>query len=204
MIAIIDYGSGNLSAIVNIYKQLNVPHKVVSDPQLLAAADRYILPGVGHFEFTMKKIKGSGLYGALRKEVIFGKKPLLGICVGMQLLADSSDEGDVGGLGWVPGHVAKIFCEDDLIRLPHMGWNSISLVGNGGGLFEGVDADKGFYFLHNYHFIPKVVTNALAVTHYGQPLICAVSNGSNVFGVQFHPEKSHANGIAVFKNFAKI
>lgn len=204
MIAIIDYGSGNISAIANIYKQLNVPYEVVGERGRLGAAKSYILPGVGHFDFTMKKIKDSGLYDALQDQVIVGKKPLLGICVGMQLLADSSDEGDVAGLGWVPGHVAKIRSEMPAIRLPHMGWNSVSLGGDARGLFDGVDADKGFYFLHNYHFLPEIATNALASTYYGRPLVCAVSNGDNVFGVQFHPEKSHANGIAVFKNFSKL
>ena len=204
MIAIIDFGSGNLSAIANIYKQLNVPHEVVGEPGRLGAAKSYILPGVGHFDFTMKKIKGSGLYDALQEQVIVGKKPLLGICVGMQLLADSSDEGHAAGLGWVPGHVAKIVSEVPAIRLPHMGWNSVSLSGDARGLFDDVDADKGFYFLHNYHFMPAAASSSLAVTHYGRPLVCAVSNGDNVFGVQFHPEKSHANGIAVFRNFAKL
>lgn len=204
MIAIIDYGSGNLSAIANIYKQLNVPYEVVSEPSRLGLAKSYILPGVGHFDFTMKKIKGSGLYDALQEQVIVAKKPLLGICVGMQLLADSSDEGDAAGLGWVSGHVAKIVSEVPTIRLPHMGWNSISLAGDAWGLFDGVDTNKGFYFLHNYHFMPKVDSNALAATYYGRSLVCAVSNGANVFGVQFHPEKSHANGIAVFRNFAKL
>lgn len=203
MIAIINYGSGNFSAIANIYKQLNVPHAIVSEPAQLTKAKGFILPGVGHFDFTMKKIKGSGLFDALHDQVIIGKKPLLGICVGMHLLADFSDEGHATGLGWVPGHVAKIVIGASGIRLPHMGWNSVSLCADSVGLFEGVDANKGFYFLHNYHFIPATVSSTLAVTHYGQSLVCAVSNGSNIFGVQFHPEKSHANGVAVFRNFAK-
>lgn len=204
MIAIIDYGSGNLSAISNIYKQLNVPHEVVREPGRLDAAKSYILPGVGHFGFTMKKIKGCGLYEKLQEQVIVGKKPLLGICVGMQLLANFSDEGHAAGLGWVPGHVTKIVSEMPSVRLPHMGWNSVSLTGNDRGLFDDVEADMGFYFLHNYHFMPAAASSSLAVTHYGRPLVCAVSNGDNIFGVQFHPEKSHANGIAVFRNFAKL
>ena len=204
MIAIIDYGSGNLSAIANIYKQLNVPHDVVGDPARLGAANKYILPGVGHFGFTMNKIKESGLYDALQEQVIVRKKPLLGICVGMQLLANSSDEGNVDGLGWVPGHVAKIESQTPAMRLPHMGWNSVSLAAEARGLFDGVDADKGFYFLHNYHFIPAAVSSALVTTHYGRQLVCGVTNGDNIFGVQFHPEKSHANGIAVFRNFSKL
>ena len=204
MIAIIDYGSGNLAAIANIYKQLNVPHDVVRDPARLGAAKSFILPGVGHFDFTMNKIKGSGLRDALHEQVIVRKKPLLGICVGMQLLADSSDEGNATGLGWVPGRVAKIVSEVPAIRLPHMGWNSVSLAGDARGLFDGVDADKGFYFLHNYHFIPAAASSSLVTTHYGRQLVCAVTNGDNIFGVQFHPEKSHANGVAVFRNFSKL
>lgn len=122
MIAIIDYGSGNLSAIANIYKELNVPHEIVNEPGRLSGAKSYILPGVGHFDFTMKKIKDSGLFVELQEQVITCKKPLLGICVGMHLLANTSDEGQVPGLGWVPGHVAKIVSGVPAIRLPHMGW----------------------------------------------------------------------------------
>jgi glutamine amidotransferase len=204
MIAIIDYGSGNLSAIAIILKHLNVPYQVVSEPDQLSEAKSYILPGVGHFDFAIKRIKGSGLFDELHEQVVIRRKPVLGICVGMQLLADFSDEGSADGLGWVRGHVTKIVSGEPAIRLPHMGWNSVSLVGDPKGLFRGVDTQKGFYFLHNYHFIPVAVSNSLAFTYYGRPLVCAVSNGDNVFGVQFHPEKSHANGIAVFKNFAKL
>lgn len=203
MIAIIDYGSGNISAIANIYKQLNIPYVIAQEPDQLNAADRFILPGVGHFENTMKKISSSGLRDALNEHVILSKKPILGICVGMQLLADSSEEGLAAGLGWVHGHVAKISHSPGL-RLPHMGWNSVSLSNDPLGLFDGVDFSTGFYFLHNYHFEPETVDSTLATTTYGRQLVCAVSNGENVFGVQFHPEKSHTNGITVFRNFAKL
>jgi len=204
MIAIVNYGSGNLAAISNIYKQMNIPHAIVKDPVALANATRYILPGVGHFDYTMRTIKKSGMFDALQENVIVKGKPLLGICIGMQVLANSSEEGDCSGLGWIPGRVRRIQAEERGVRLPHMGWNSISIGRDIMGLFKGVDETLGFYFLHSYYFDAVSTSSVLATTDYGGELVCGVTNMRNIFGLQFHPEKSHRNGVIVFRNFALI
>jgi len=204
MIAIIDYGSGNLDAISNIYKKLKVPHMIACSSLDLQGADRYILPGVGAFDRTMDSLRRSGLADALSEQVIQNRKKILGICVGMQVLADSSEEGHLSGLGWIPGRVKKIDRSSlgSLPGIPHMGWNTISPKINA-KLFESVDCDRGFYFLHSYHFSPEKESDIAATVHYGEPLVCAVAR-DNIFGVQFHPEKSHQNGISVFRAFSEI
>lgn len=204
MIAIIDYGSGNVGAIAAIYKNLGIEHAIMADIDLLESADKYILPGVGNFDFTMGRIRQSGLSKLLNEQVTVNKKPLLGICVGMQLLANSSEEGEVDGLGLIDGRVSRIRAEERDVRLPHMGWNSISVGNDPAGLFKNVDSVTGFYFLHNYHFVPKSAQAITATAQYGGALACAVSNNENVFGTQFHPEKSHDNGIQLFKNFSEL
>lgn len=204
MIAIIDYGSGNIGAIANIYKQLKIPHLITGDLQQLESADGYILPGVGAFDVTMRYLNKSGMVGLLNEQVLMKKKKVLGICVGMQILADSSEEGVLPGLGWIPGRVRKIDKATLSVspKLPHMGWNSVK-PGNDARLFESVDPERGFYFLHSYYFDAANSADISATVEYGKELPCAVAH-ENVFGMQFHPEKSHANGVAVFRNFAKL
>lgn len=204
MIAIINYGSGNVSAIANIYRQLGVEHSVVSNFTELTSADKLILPGVGHFDWTMKSLKHSGLFDALNEVVLVKRKPVLGICVGMQILGETSEEGQESGLAWISGRVSRVDTEGSSIRLPHMGWNSVAIDNDPRGLFDNVDTTTGFYFLHSYHFVPSMASSVVASTDYDKSLVCAISNSENVFGVQFHPEKSHSNGITVFKNFAKL
>lgn len=204
MIAIINYGSGNIAAIANIYKQLKVPYVVTGDLDELAAAERYILPGVGAFDATMRYLNDSGMVATLNEQVLVNKKKVMGICVGMQILAQSSEEGDLAGLGWIPGRVRKI--DSSLLsvspKLPHMGWNSIKPKPDA-PLFAGVDVERGFYFLHSYYFDATDATDMSATVQYGMEMPCAVAR-ANVFGMQFHPEKSHANGVAVFRNFAEL
>lgn len=204
MIAIVDYGSGNVAAIADIFKRLKVPHAVTADHDALRAADRYILPGVGAFDTTMRHFTDSGLLTVLNEQVTVLRKKVLGICVGMQILAESSEEGLLPGLGWIPGRVRKIDTANlsGGPRLPHMGWNSIRTVGDA-TLFNGVDLARGFYFLHSYYLDATDRSTVQAVVNYGGELPCAVARG-NVFGMQFHPEKSHANGLAVIRNFAAI
>lgn len=204
MIGIINYGSGNVGAIANIYKQLKIPHFVSSDLAELQAAERYILPGVGAFDATMTHLGDSGLIGMLNEHVLQQGKKILGICVGMQILAKSSEEGRLPGLGWINGRVKKI---DDSgistqLKLPHMGWNSLGLKSEH-PLFQAIDPAMGFYFLHNYYFDAESEADVLATMQYGAELPCAVARG-NVIGVQFHPEKSHHNGVSIFRNFAAL
>lgn len=203
MIGIVEYGSGNIGAISNIYRSLKIPHFISSDSNELSKADRFILPGVGAFDTTMRHLKDSGLENMLCHHVQFLKKPILGICVGMQILAESSDEGSERGLGWIKGHVKKIDSSfiSTKLKLPHMGWNSIACQTND-ELFIDVDYEIGFYFLHNYFFDAADSSSIIGRVSYGLDFPCAVRN-ENVFGVQFHPEKSHHNGVNVFKNFAR-
>lgn len=204
MIAIVDYGSGNVAAIADIYKRLKLPHVVTKDHEELRAAQRYILPGVGAFDTTMKCLQDSGLVALLNDEVQGKGKKILGICVGMQILGDSSDEGSLPGLRWIPGHIRRIDASaiQSKPKLPHMGWNSIELK-QPSPMFEGVDTERGFYFLHSYFFDATDVKDVLATARCGNEIPCGVSRG-NVFGMQFHPEKSHANGLAIFRNFATV
>jgi imidazole glycerol-phosphate synthase subunit HisH len=204
MIAIVDYGSGNVAAIADIFKRLKVPHLITRDHAELRSADRYVLPGVGAFDTTMRTLKDSGLVGVLNDEVHGQGKKIMGVCVGMQILGNSSDEGVLPGLGWVPGHIRRIEATtlQSCPKLPHMGWSSIRLTENS-PLFDGVDCEQGFYFLHSYYFDAADQANVMAAVNYGKDLPCAVVKG-NVFGFQFHPEKSHANGISVFRNFSLL
>jgi imidazole glycerol-phosphate synthase subunit HisH len=204
MIAIVDYGSGNVAAIANIYKRLKIPHMITGDPVELENADRFILPGVGAFDTTMRYLNNSGIAAILNEQVLIQKKKVLGICVGMQVLADSSEEGALSGLGWIPGRVRKI--DAGLLasraKLPHMGWNSI-MPKDGAPLFDNVDVEHGFYFLHNYYFDAAEKSHVSATVDYGKEMPCALAY-ANVYGMQFHPEKSHSNGVVVFQNFAEI
>jgi glutamine amidotransferase len=204
MIAIIDYGSGNIAAISSIYKSLGISHNVVSDTASLPFADKYILPGVGNFDFTMNAIRANGILTTLNEQILILKKPILGICVGMQLMADSSEEGKGIGLGWIKGKVSRIKSSQSGLRLPHMGWNSISIKDNSLLLLKNIDPIMGFYFLHSYRFVPQDLSSIMATTEYGDSLVCGISNHENIFGVQFHPEKSHNNGVQLFKNFSDI
>lgn len=203
MIAILGYGLGNIKAFANIYKGLNIPFTVAEDRQTLAAADRIILPGVGHFDHAMQRLKASGLYETLEEAVVEHGKPVLGVCVGMQMLAKSSEEGDEPGLGWIDGIVERITFPAGSPRglLPHMGWSTITAKADE-PLLSGLDHDLGFYFLHSYRFRCNDPADVIATADYAEPFHGAVRRG-NVHGVQFHPEKSHHNGTRLLKNFAE-
>lgn len=204
MIAILGYGLGNIRAFQNIYRELNIPCVVAEDSATLAAADRIILPGVGSFDHAMQRLRASGLFETLQREVIENGKPVLGICVGMQMLARSSEEGVEPGLGWIDGTVEKIRFAADARRglLPHMGWSTISEK-PGEPLLAGLDEALGFYFLHSYRFACNDPADVIATANYATSFHCAVRRG-NVYGVQFHPEKSHHNGMRLLKNFAEV
>lgn len=203
MIGVVDYGSGNVTAIENVLARLNEPYMRVAVADDFAVADKLILPGVGAFDAVMGQLADSGLLDPLNEAVLGRKTPVMGICVGMQILAESSEEGSHKGLGWVPGVVTKLDVSG-LTRppfLPHMGWNAVKAP-EGSPLFEAVDQEFGFYFLHSYRFScgPEY---ELATADYGGDFTVAVRNG-NVYGVQFHPEKSHRNGVTLIANFVKL
>lgn len=204
MISIINYGSGNIRAIGNIYDVLNVPYTVASSVEEIENADKIILPGVGAFDETMNKLNSNSFRNILDKKVLEDRVPILGICVGMQMLANTSDEGVLSGLGWIPGYVRKfdVSTIQGKPKLPHLGWNSVEIVKDT-PLFTGIDPNEGFYFIHTYYFECKDNRDVLSQTEYGIKFHSAV-NRNNIYGVQFHPEKSHTNGIQLLKNFATL
>jgi len=199
MIAIVDYGLGNIRAFANLYKRLNIEHLIARKPEDLERADKIILPGVGAFDYAMTLLNGTGLRGILEEMVLERQIPVLGICVGMQIMASSSEEGVLEGLNWIPARVLKF--PDTVHPLPHMGWNNIT-VERQDPILNGLDETSRFYFLHSYYFkCDKDVS--LASTDYGIEFTSIARNG-NVYGIQFHPEKSHGSGITILKNFALI
>ena len=203
MIGVVNYGAGNVHAILNQYDLLNIEHMIISNETDFKKVDKIILPGVGSFDYCKKKLYESNLIDELNSHVIVKQKPTLGICVGMQLLADSSDEGVENGLSWIPGKVKKFNLDwfKNKPKLPHMGWNKISVIDNN-SIFKGISEKIGFYFVHSYYFEAKNKDNVISLTNYGINFHSAVQN-NNIFGVQFHPEKSQNNGILFFDEYFK-
>jgi glutamine amidotransferase len=203
MIAIVDYGLGNIQAFLNVYKRLNIPARAVSTSQALQGAQRIVLPGVGAFDHAMESLDASGMRDTLERMVQQERVPVLGVCVGMQMLADGSDEGRLPGLGWIPGQVRAFASQPAAasLPLPHMGWNDVSPA-PGEKLFAGMEGDARFYFLHSFYFECEDATaHSAAQARYGVEYSCAVRS-SHIAGVQFHPEKSHHWGTQLLKNFA--
>lgn len=201
MIRIIDYGLGNVASFLNAYKALNIQCDVARHPSDLENASHIILPGVGSFDFAMNLFNSSGLRDVVESKVVENKVPLLGICVGMQILGDQSEEGSQKGLGWINGSIEKLKTADsNRFPLPHMGWNSINITTEN-KLFDNVDKQKGFYFLHSYIF--QANKYQIASADYTVEFCCSINN-ENIYGVQFHPEKSLSNGLELLKNFSNI
>jgi glutamine amidotransferase len=204
MISIVDYGVGNINAFLNIYKQLGIEIYTARNSQDLSKASKIILPGVGAFDNAMNRLTISGMRDTLEEAVIQRKVPVLGICVGMQMLAERSDEGVKAGLGWIKGQVKKF--DANLIpystKYPHMGWNNIHSIKENSLLSE-LTNDVRFYFLHSYYFDCEDENNIIATTEYGNKFASVICK-DNIFGIQCHPEKSHNFGIKLLENFSKI
>jgi imidazole glycerol-phosphate synthase subunit HisH len=203
MVTLVKYGLGNIQAFHNIYSRLNLKVEIATTPKELLRARKIILPGVGAFDWAMTCLNESGLRQTLDDLVLKKQVPVLGICVGMQMMAKRSEEGFLPGLSWIDADV-KRFDEvsyTHATHLPHMGWNDVMPVHNN-GLFAGI-MEPRFYFLHSYYFSPVNISQILARTDYGGQFPSAVSNG-HIYGVQFHPEKSHEWGIQLLKNFAEL
>jgi imidazole glycerol-phosphate synthase subunit HisH len=202
MITIIDYGLGNIKAFVNVYNRLNIKTKIAQKASDIEGASKIILPGVGAFDYAISQLNNSGMRDEIEKKVLINRIPIMGICVGMQILAKSSDEGTLPGLGWINGKVKKFetSINSPCIKLPHMGWNTIKPVNNS-PLMIGFSDTSRFYFLHSYYFIVEDKKNIISTTNYSLGFSSGVSS-DNIFGIQFHPEKSHANGIRLLQNFA--
>ncbi len=204
MIAIVDYGLGNISAFSNLYKQINIETRTARTAGELAGASKIILPGVGHFDHAMELLEASGMRGELDTAVLDRKVPVIGICVGMQILAESSEEGKRDGLGWIKGRVKALrgLPVGNDKPLPHMGWNDVTPV-QPHRLVAGLETDARFYFLHSFYFDAAEPSAVMAVANYGADFPCLVHSG-NIFGVQCHPEKSHHWGARLLKNFAEL
>lgn len=201
MIVIIDYGLGNLNSIRNQLRRLKSEAMISGDKEDIRNAKKLILPGVGHFRHGMNNLKAKGLIDILNHKVLHEQVPILGICLGMQLFAEFSEEGDAEGLRWIPGKVVRFsFTDGQNLKVPHIGWNSLDPVRNN-ALIDGIDTDSLYYFVHSYHFKCTNTEDILAFSSYGFDFVSAVNRG-NIFGTQFHPEKSHSRGIALLNNFA--
>lgn len=200
-VTLVHYGLGNIQAFAHIYQRLNLLVEVATTAEQLAAAKRLILPGVGAFDWAMARLNASGMRDALDNAVLNRRIPVLGVCVGMQMMAERSDEGVEPGLGWIKGDV-KAFdaMSETKLPLPHMGWNDVDPASND-CLFAGIEAPK-YYFLHSYCIVPTNNADALATADYGHCFVSAVRHG-NIFGTQFHPEKSHNWGIDLLRNFSR-
>lgn len=204
MITIIDYGVGNINAFINVYKRVDVIVKIAKTREDLIGSQKLILPGVGHFDHAMTQLNNSGMRDTLDKLVLVEKVPVIGICVGMQMMANRSDEGTMEGLKWIDASVRK-FDEskiNQVTRLPHMGWNDVKPVKQI-PLFNGLEKEAIFYFLHTYYFECNNPNDIMAVTEYGGEFASAAHH-ENKYGIQFHPEKSHSYGETLLHNFAKL
>lgn len=200
MLVIVNYGSGNIGSVANIIKKAGATALVSADAADIERATRLILPGVGAFDTCMGNLNASGLIPALQERVLNAGVPLLGICVGMQMLMGRSEEGALPGLGWIAGHTKRFAHSAEApMRVPHMGWNDIA-VKRVTPLFAGLESEARFYFVHSYHVECERSEDILGETVYGYPFTSAVQS-NNIAGVQFHPEKSHKFGLALIRNF---
>ncbi len=201
MIVIIDYKMGNIGSVTNMIKKIGYRSLVASKIEEVQYATKIILPGVGHFEKAMSNLRELNLIEVLNQKALVEKVPILGICLGMQLLSERSEEGNSAGLGWIKGEVCKFsFGENpNKLKVPHMGWNTIHQQKNS-DLLENLDLNSRFYFVHSFHFNCYDPADILCTSEYGYNFVSGVSH-ENVMGVQFHPEKSHKFGMLLLKNF---
>lgn len=203
MITILDYGMGNLGSMLNMFKRIGVSASIEADPAAISQARKLILPGVGAFDAAMKRINSlPGLREILEDKARGECIPVLGVCLGMQLLTDSSQEGELDGLGWIPGKVTRIPLQSGL-KVPHMGWNIAQPTQHSSPLTSNLDSDPRYYFVHSYCVHVENPEHSLMRTSYGVEFDAAIGC-ENIYGVQFHPEKSHKFGMQILKNFAEI
>lgn len=203
MVVIVDYGLGNLQSIAYKLDKIKISNRISSSLEVISDASKLILPGVGHFSAGMRNITDSGLDRILERKVLIEHTPILGICLGLQLFTQSSEEGNSKGLGWIKGCTRRFSFEPENIklRIPHVGWNTIEF-NKDCLLFEGIAQKARFYFTHSFHLCKISPKEACAFTEYGYQFVSAVAAG-NIYGTQFHPEKSHKTGIMIIQNFIK-
>ena len=206
-VIIVDYNSGNISSVINSFEEVakdKVNIEVTSDLYKIKSSDKVVLPGQGSFKSCIDALKNiNGLVDTLNEFAINNKKPLLGICVGLQMFADIGyEETETNGLGWISGKVSKIDNQNGKLKLPHIGWNEINILKQS-KIFKNIKNNSHMYFVHSYEFLPEDKNVISATTDYSTKIVCSVEKG-NIFGTQFHPEKSDAEGLKVIQNFLKL
>ena len=206
-VTIVDYNSGNISSVINSFKEVakdKVNIEVTADLNKIKSSDKVVLPGQGSFKSCVDALnKINGLTEALHEFAMNNKKPLLGICVGLQMFADIGyEETETKGLGWISGKVSKIDNQNGKYKLPHIGWNQINIVKQS-KIFENIENNSHMYFVHSYEFLPEDKNVISATTDYSSDIVCAVEK-ENIFGTQFHPEKSDKLGLKIIDNFINI
>lgn len=203
MIGVVDYDTGNIGSVLNMLKKVGAQAVVSRDPQVLRGADKLVLPGVGAFDEAMGNLHRFGLHDLLDELVLGQHRPILGVCLGAQLMARSSEEGRHPGLGWFNAHLVRFRAPGGAaLRVPHMGWNEVQAEAEGGGIFQGVPQPMRFYFVHSYYMVPDEPGLDLASSNYGYRFTSAMGRG-NILSMQFHPEKSHKYGLQVYRNFVE-
>lgn len=202
MIGVLDYGVGNLASVINMFKKVGVNACLVKSEVELMQVEKCILPGVGAFDHGISKLKQADYFQLLEQRVLQESMPILGICLGMQLLFEASEEGELSGLGWLSGKVKRFHFSDPAYKVPHMGWNRVRPTRENSLLDKSSD-ELRFYFVHSYYVCPSDPSVILATCDYGGEFTAAV-NYQNIYGMQFHPEKSHKFGMEVFKKFATL
>jgi glutamine amidotransferase len=203
MICIIDYGAGNIGSISNMFRKLGRPVKITSNPEDIKNAKKLILPGVGSFDYGMSKLGESGLIEILNEKVLKDKIPILGICLGAQLMTKKSEEGNLMGFGWFDAEVKKFSPKDESVfRIPHMGWNYVKLIKET-PLSKDLPFEPKYYFVHSYYLQSNKLEDIFMTTNYENDFVSAL-NHDNIYAVQFHPEKSHKYGLKIFQNFLSI
>ena len=206
-VTIVDYQSGNISSVINSFKEVakdKIKIEITSDLNKIKSSDKIILPGQGSFKSCVESLNSiNGLHDALKEFVIINKKPLLGICVGLQMFGDVSyEESETKGLGWIPGKVTKIDNKNGKFKLPHIGWNEIEIAKES-KIFKGIQNKSHMYFVHSYELVPEDKSIISATTHYSSKIVCCIEK-DNLFGTQFHPEKSDKTGLKIIENFLNI
>lgn len=203
MIAVIDYGMGNIGSIINMFHKIGAEAFATNDIAKLWNADKLVLPGVGSFDNGIRNLNKLGLIAPLKELVLQEKKPIIGICLGMQLFGNCSEEGTLPGLGFIDFEVKRFeFSDGQNLKIPHMGWDIVKLDKFQDRLLEGLEGSQRYYFVHSYHAVCQNPNNVMMTCEYGYEFVAAV-HSDNIYGVQFHPEKSHKYGMALLENFVR-
>lgn len=193
---------GNLRSVQKAFERIGIPAKLSGDVDEILGAEKLVLPGVGNFEQGIKNIKSRGLFEPLNTAVLDTKTPVIGICLGMQLMTEFSEEGNCDGFGWIKGKTKKFSFNDNNLKIPHMGWNNLT-ISNFNSIYKGIPSNSFFYFVHSYFIACDDENNILAQSNYGIDFVSSFQK-ENVFGCQFHPEKSHQTGLQILKNFSEL